>query len=41
MVFENSEKDEFSKKIIIGLRSVTKKLDEEKYEDFIQRAKKK
>ena len=38
--FEDLEKEKFSKKIILGLRSVTKKSDEEKYEDFIQRAKK-
>ena len=38
--FEDLEKEGFSKKIILGLRSVTKKSDQEKYEDFIQRAKK-
>ena len=38
--FEDLEKEGFSKKIMLGLRSVTKKSDEEKYEDFIQRAKK-
>ena len=38
--FEDLEKEGFSKEIILGLRRVTKKSDEEKYEDFIQRAKK-
>ena len=37
--FEDLEKEGFSNKIILGLRSVTKKSDKEKYENFIQRAK--
>ncbi|MFL2661489.1 MAG: GTP pyrophosphokinase [Alphaproteobacteria bacterium] len=37
--FEDLEKEGFSNKIILGLKSVTKKSDKEKYENFIQRAK--